>query len=243
MKIRLDQLLVDRGLVPSRTKAQALVLAGEVVVGEQRVDKPGTQVPDDAVVRLKSGAALRYVSRGGFKLEAALDQFGLDPNGLVCADLGASTGGFSDCLLQRGARQVHACDVGYGLLDVKIASNPRVLVHDRLNVRGLTPHILGGRVALCTIDVAFISLELVLPAVRGILTEHGTVVALVKPQFEVGAANIAKGGVVRDPVARQEAIDRVWAVAPPRGVGVEGGMNTPVHRPAGHGEALAWLQL
>ena len=146
-------------------------------------------------------------------------------------------------LLQRGAAQVHACDVGYGLLDVKIASNPRVLVHDRINVRGLTPQQLGERVALCTIDVSFISLKLVLPAARGLLVERGTVVALVKPQFEVGPDKIAKGGVVRDPAARQEAIDRVCDFARRLGFEVRGTMDSPVHGPAGNVEALAWLQL
>jgi 23S rRNA (cytidine1920-2'-O)/16S rRNA (cytidine1409-2'-O)-methyltransferase len=237
-KVRVDQLLVDRGLAPSRTKAQALILAGEVVIDERRVDKPGTAVPETAEVRLKAGAVLRYVSRGGLKLEAALDHFGIDPAGKVCADLGASTGGFTDCLLQRGARRVHACDVGHGQLDQKTARDPRVVVHDRLNVRNVTREDVGEPIDLCTIDVSFISLRLVLPAARGLLEGGGTLVALVKPQFEVGVASVGKGGVVRDEGVRVAAITAIAEFAASRGFTVRGILDSPVHGPAGNVEAL-----
>ncbi len=237
-RVRIDQLLVERGLAPSRAKAQALVLAGQVVAGEARVDKPGQLVPAGVAVRLKEGATLRYVSRGGLKLEGALDRFGVDPAGLVCADLGASTGGFTDCLLQRGAARVHACDVGRGQLDPKVANDPRVRVHDRMNVRAVGPEDLGESVDLCTADLSFISLRLVLPAIRAILRPGGTLVALVKPQFEAGPEKVEKGGVVRDPAARAEAIEAVVAAARATGFDVVGTMDAPIRGPAGNLEAL-----
>ncbi|MBL8956490.1 MAG: TlyA family RNA methyltransferase, partial [Myxococcaceae bacterium] len=176
---RLDQLLVERGLAESRTKAQALILAGQVVVGEARVDKPGTRVARDAEVRLK-GEVLPYVSRGGLKLAAALDHFGLDPTGLTCADIGASTGGFTDCLLQRGAVKVYAIDVGYAQLHQKLRADPRVISKERVNARHLTDEELPEVVQAMVIDVSFISLKLVLPSVLPKL--GGWLVALVKPQ-------------------------------------------------------------
>ena len=209
-----------------------------MVVGETRADKPGHQVAESVEVRLKAGATLRYVSRGGLKLEAALDGFGIDAQGLVCADLGASTGGFTDCLLQRGALRVHACDVGYGQLDSRIARDPRVIVHDRLNVRSVTERDLGEQVDLCTIDVSFISLRLVLGSAKGLLLPEGRLVALVKPQFEVGPAKVAKGGVVKDQAARAEAIAGIAAFARGMGLTVFGTMDSPVHGPAGNVEAL-----
>jgi 23S rRNA (cytidine1920-2'-O)/16S rRNA (cytidine1409-2'-O)-methyltransferase len=230
--------LVERDLAPTRAKAQALIMAGQVVVADQRVDKPGQLVDEAAEIRLKSGAALRYVSRGGLKLEAALDHFALEVSGLVCADLGASTGGFSDCLLQRGAARVHACDVGYGQLDPKIAKDPRVVVHDRINVRGLGVAELGETVDFCCLDLSFISLKLVLPAAVAILRLGGRLVALVKPQFEAGAANVGKGGVVRDPVARAEAITGVVRAAEALGLQIDGTLDAPIRGPAGNLEAL-----
>lgn len=239
-RMRIDQALVERGFAPTRTKAQALILAGEVVADDRRVDKPGTLVSIDATLRLKGGPALRYVSRGGLKLEAALDRFGIDPAGRLCADLGASTGGFTDCLLQRGAARVHACDVGYGQLDPRLATDPRVVVHDRGNVRRLSPTDLGEQVDLCTIDVSFISLRLVLPAARSLIRAGGELVALVKPQFEVGPAHVGKGGVVRDAGARARAIDDIAEAAGRLGFEVRGTMDCPVHGPAGNVEALLW---
>lgn len=231
---RLDQLLVERGLAETRTKAQALILAGQVVVGEARVDKPGTRVPRDAEVRLK-GEVLPFVSRGGLKLAAALDHFHLDPKGLVCADIGASTGGFTDCLLQRGAVRVHAIDVGYGQLHEKLRQDPRVVSRERVNARHLTDDDLPERVGAMVVDVSFISLELVLPAVLPRL--DGWLVALVKPQFEVGRDGVEKGGVVKDPAVRARAIERVRAFVAQR-VEVIGVIDSPTPGPAGNVEAL-----
>ncbi len=238
-KLRLDALLLARGLVETRAKAQALILAGQVVVDEHRSDKPGALVREDAPVRLKEGATLRYASRGGLKLEAALDHFGLDVHGLVCADLGASTGGFTDCLLSRGAFRVHACDVGHGQLASRLATDARVSVHDRLNVRNATAADLGERVDLCTADLAFISLKLVLPAIAGLLKPDGLLVALVKPQFEVGPRFVAKGGVVKDEAARARAIEEVVDTARTLGFSPLGVIDSPIRGPAGNLEALA----
>lgn len=215
-----------------------MVLAGEVVVDDQRVDKPGTLLAESVSLRLKAGATLRYVSRGGLKLDAALDHFSLEVADLICADLGASTGGFTDCLLQRHAQRVHACDVGYGQLDSSIARDPRVVVHDRLNVRAVSPADLGEPVQLCAIDVSFISLRLVLPAAVGLLRPRGWLVALIKPQFEVGAAQVGKGGVVRDPEVRAKAIGEIVSFAKSLGLEVLGTIDSPVHGPAGNVEAL-----
>jgi len=215
-----------------------MILAGEVVVGDHRAEKPGTLVAESVALRLKAGATLRYVSRGGLKLEAALDHFAVDVAGLICADLGASTGGFTDCLLQRGALRVHACDVGYGQLDSRIARDPRVVVHDRLNVRSVSPAALGEQVQLCVIDVSFISLRLVLDAARSLLRPPGWLVALIKPQFEVGAAQVGKGGVVRDEEARASAIAAIVAFTREVGFDVLGTIGSPIHGPAGNVEAL-----
>ncbi len=237
-RLRADRLLLARGLAKSRTQAQALVMAGQVVSGETRIDKPGQLLAEDAPLRLKEGALPRYVSRGGEKLAAALGAFRIDPTGLACADLGASTGGFTDCLLQHGAARVHACDVGRGQLDPRIARDPRVVVHDRVNVRALRPEELGEQVALCTLDLSFISLRLVFPAVAALLASGGRMVALVKPQFEVGRARVGRGGVVRDPEARAQAIREVAAAAEQRRFVVEGVIDSPLRGPAGNLEAL-----
>ena len=236
-KERLDLLLVERGLAETRTKAQALVLAGQVVVGDQRVDKPGTRVPADAELRLK-GEVLPYVSRGGLKLKGALDAFHLDVRGAICADIGASTGGFTDCLLQEGAARVHAIDVGRGQLHEKLRADPRVISRERVNARRLTDEDLPEPVGVVVIDVSFISLKLVLPAVLPKLRAGGLLVALVKPQFEVGPAHIDKGGVVRDAAARQAAIDDVRAFVRDAGLDELGVIDSPVPGPAGNVEAL-----
>ncbi len=243
-KIRIDQLLVARGLAESRTKAQALVMAGAVVVGEARVDKPGALVDPGAPIRLKEDAApQKYVSRGALKLEGALAAFPIDPRGKVCADLGASTGGFTDVLLQRGAAKVYAVDVGYGQLHPKIRGDPRVVVHERENARTLTAESLGERVDLVTADLSFISLRLVLPAVKAILEPGGEAVLLVKPQFEVGKGEVGKGGVVRDDAQRRAALESVEQAA--RGLGFEvlGEAESPVEGPAGNREWLLALRL
>jgi 23S rRNA (cytidine1920-2'-O)/16S rRNA (cytidine1409-2'-O)-methyltransferase len=236
-KERLDVLVVERGLAESRTKAQALILAGQVVVGDQRMDKPGAQVPVDAELRLK-GEVLPYVSRGGLKLKGAIDRFGLDVRGRVAADIGASTGGFTDCLLQEGAVRVHAIDVGYGQLHEKLRTDSRVRSRERVNARYLTEEDLPEKVGVVVIDVSFISLTQVLPSVLPFLEPGGLLVALVKPQFEVGRERIGKGGVVRDAAARQEAIDAVVSFAREQGLNVRGVMDSTLPGPAGNVEAL-----
>ncbi|HZN96092.1 MAG TPA: TlyA family RNA methyltransferase [Myxococcales bacterium] len=236
-KERLDVLLVERQLAESRARAQALVLAGEVVVDDQRVDKPGALVPRDARLRLK-GEAMPYVSRGGLKLKAALDRFALDVRGAVCADIGASTGGFTDCLLQAGAAKVYAIDVGYGQLHHKLQLDPRVISRERVNARHLTEAELPEPVSLMAVDVSFISLRLVLPAALPRLSSGGVLVALVKPQFEAGKEKVGKGGVVRDAAARAEAIDGVRAFVEAAGLDVAGVMDSPIAGPAGNVEAL-----
>jgi len=215
MKIRLDKLLVDRGHAASRERAQALILAGRVLVGEQRVDKPGTAVADDAILRLL-GDDMRYVSRGGLKLEHALAHWKIDLTHLACADIGASTGGFTDCMLQHGAASVLAVDTGYGQIAQKLRSEPRVTLRERTNARLLQPGELAveSTVSFIAIDVSFISATLVLPAVLAALVPAGQrwtgeIVLLVKPQFEAGREFVGKGGIVRDPAGHQLAIDRV----------------------------------
>jgi 23S rRNA (cytidine1920-2'-O)/16S rRNA (cytidine1409-2'-O)-methyltransferase len=236
-KQRLDVLLVQAGLAPTRARAQALVLAGQVVVGETRVDKPGTRVAEDAPLRLK-GEVLPYVSRGGLKLAHALAHFGVEVKGCVAADIGASTGGFTDCLLQKGALRVHAVDVGYGQLHEKLRKDARVVVHERLNARHLAPDALGELVDVLVVDVSFISLSLVLPAVLPLLRPGGQLLALVKPQFEVGKGRVGKGGVVRDEAVRASAVETVRAGAVGLGLSVQGVTDSPILGPAGNREAL-----
>ena len=223
---------------PTRERARRHSFSrGRLVVDDQRVDKPGTRVPVDAELRLK-GEVLPYVSRGGLKLKGALDAFKLDVRGAICADIGASTGGFTDCLLQEGAVRVHAIDVGRAQLHEKLRVDPRVISRERVNARHLTDDDLPEPVSVVVIDVSFISLELVLPAVLPKLSSGGLLVALVKPQFEVGPANIDKGGVVRDQVARQGAIDRIRAFVTAQGLREVGVIDSPVPGPAGNVEAL-----
>jgi 23S rRNA (cytidine1920-2'-O)/16S rRNA (cytidine1409-2'-O)-methyltransferase len=236
-KERLDVLLVDLGLAATRARAQALVLAGQVVVDDQRVDKPGTRVSTDAAIRLK-GEPMPYVSRGGLKLEAALKHFQLDVRGAVAADIGASTGGFTDCLLQAGAARVHALDVGRGQLHARLRSDPRVVLHEGVNARHLGPSELPEPVSLLVMDVSFISLTQVLPATVPFLAPGGVTVALVKPQFEAGRAQVGKGGVVRDDAVRAEAVARVQACMEQLGLVPIGALDSPVHGPAGNREIL-----
>lgn len=205
-KARIDQLLVDRGLADSRAKAQALVIAGSVFLGEQRIDKPGTTVPDDAEILVR-GEKIPYVSRGGVKLAGALDGFAVDPRGLRCLDVGASTGGFTDCLLQRGAAHVVAVDVGYGQLAQKLRDDPRVTNLERTNARALTPEDIGGAADLSVVDASFIGLAKLVDGLARCTRAGGTLVALVKPQFEVGRKEASRGkGVVRDEAVRAGAI-------------------------------------
>jgi 23S rRNA (cytidine1920-2'-O)/16S rRNA (cytidine1409-2'-O)-methyltransferase len=242
-KVRIDHLRVERGLAESRTRAQALVMAGAVVVGEARVDKPGALVDPAAPVRIKPDAApQKYVSRGALKLERALEAFPIDPRGKICADLGASTGGFTDLLLQRGAAKVHAVDVGYGQLHPKLRGDPRVVVRERENARLLRPESLGERVDLVTGDLSFISLRLVLPAVKAILKPGGEAILLVKPQFEVGKGEVGKGGVVRDDAKRRAALDAIADAARALGFEVIGTAESPIEGPAGNREWLLALR-
>jgi 23S rRNA (cytidine1920-2'-O)/16S rRNA (cytidine1409-2'-O)-methyltransferase len=218
LKIRLDKLLVDRGLAASRERAQALILAGRVLVAEQKIDKPGAAIAGDAEVRLL-GDDLRYVSRGGLKLEHALTAWAIDVRGLACADIGASTGGFTDCLLQHGAASVLAVDTGFGQIAHKLRVDPRVSLLERTNARTLAPGSLyrpDAAIRFFAMDVSFISATLVLPALLAALAPpdsrwSGEAVILVKPQFEAGREHVGKGGIVRDPAAHQLAVDRVSA--------------------------------
>jgi len=206
-RIRLDKLLVARGLAPSRERAQALNLAGKVLVAEQKLEKPGSSVDPQAAVRLL-GEDLKYVSRGGLKLELALEHWKINVNGRDCLDVGASTGGFTDCLLQHGARKVIAVDTGYGQIDIKLRQDARVRLLERTNARYLTREQVGQTVDLATFDLAFISVTLVLPAAMA-AAEPREIVVLVKPQFEAGREHVSKGGIVRDPAAQQAAVQRV----------------------------------
>jgi len=238
-KERVDKLLVERGLAPSRQRAQALLMAGLVLVNDQPVTKAGTRVAVDAAIRLR-GKDHGFVSRGGLKLQGALDQFGIDPTGRVCADLGASTGGFTDCLLQRGAARVYAVDVGYGQLAWTIRQDERVVVMERTNVRHLTG--LPEPIDLIVGDLSFISLKLVLPAIATLCGPGAELVLLVKPQFEVGRANVGKGGLVSDPEARAAAVRGVLADAEAAGFSARGEMVSPITgAKAGNVEHLIWL--
>jgi 23S rRNA (cytidine1920-2'-O)/16S rRNA (cytidine1409-2'-O)-methyltransferase len=236
-KKRLDVLLIERGLVESREQGKRLIMAGQVLVDSQVVDKPGTQVAWGADIRLQ--AKPPYVSRGGLKLEAALDSFAVQVTGMVAADVGASTGGFTDCLLQRGARKVYAIDVGYGQLAWRLRQDPRVVVMERVNVRFLES--LTEPIDLATVDVSFISLELVLPSVIAWLKPAGDIIALIKPQFEASPAEVGKGGVVKDPQVHRAVLGKILDWALDRGLAVRGVMASPLKGPAGNVEFLAHL--
>lgn len=239
-KERADLLLVERGLAPSRARAQALILAGVVLSGTRRIDKAGELLPKDAELRLREQDH-PYVSRGGVKMAGALDAFGLSPEGIFAADFGASTGGFTDCLLQRGAARVYAIDVGYGQLHPKLRNDPRVVVMERVNARTLAAGALPEPMQWIVIDASFIGLNKLLPAAHALLAPGGYVVALVKPQFEVGKANIGKGGVVRDEVARAEAIARVCAEAEALGFALKQQADAVIEGPSGNREHFVWL--
>jgi 23S rRNA (cytidine1920-2'-O)/16S rRNA (cytidine1409-2'-O)-methyltransferase len=238
VKVRADQLLVTRGLAPSRAKAQALVLAGKVYVGETRVDKAGAMVADDAAIEVR-GEDHPYVSRGGVKLAGALDAFAVDPAGKHCVDLGASTGGFTDCLLQRGAAKVAAVDVGYGQLAHKLRVDPRVLVLERTNAKTLEPDQVGGLADLVVVDASFIGLGKLLPAIARITKAGGELVALVKPQFEVGREEAAKSrGVIKDAELRARAIGNVEEEVVAAGFDLLGTVDSTLPGPKGNVEAF-----
>ncbi len=219
MKIRLDQLLLERGLAESREKARALILAGRVRVEDQRAEKPGHAVPDDA--RVEVIGRMPYVSRGGYKLAGALDHFGIDPAGRVCLDVGASTGGFTDVLLQRGAARVYAVDVGHGQLDWKLRRDERVIAREGVNARYLRPEDFPEKIELAVCDVSFISATLVVPAIAPLLAPDGEMIVLVKPQFEAGRGEVGKGGIVRDPALHRAACDRVRGAVEAAGFAAE----------------------
>ena len=241
-KERLDVLLVNRGMFESRAKAQAAVMAGQVLVNEQKIDKPGTPVAPEVTIRLL-GNKLPYVSRGGLKLEKALQIFPISVDGKVVADIGASTGGFTDCALQNGAVKVYAIDVGYGQLAWKLRNDERVVNMERTNVRYLEADSLPEQVDAATIDVAFISLDKILPAVHKILKPEGFVVALIKPQFEAGKENVGKKGVVRDAAVHEQVINNVISFAKGEGFGIAGLDFSPIKGPEGNIEYLLHLTL
>ncbi len=238
--MRLDQLLVTRGLCPSREKAQRSIMAGQVLVGGQKAEKPGTRVADDAVVELLAGD--KYVGRGGLKLEAALDHFQIPVAGRTALDIGASTGGFTDCLLQRGAAGVHAIDVGHGQIDWRLRNDPRVTVREGVNARFLTAEDTGGLVDICVADVSFISLTLILPAAFALLMPASDMVVLIKPQFELTPDKVGKGGVVRDPAFRGEAVEKIHRFVEASGHRWQGVIESPITGREGNVEFLAHLQ-
>jgi 23S rRNA (cytidine1920-2'-O)/16S rRNA (cytidine1409-2'-O)-methyltransferase len=239
-KIRLDQLLVQRGMAESREKAKALIMAGAVDVDGTRVDKPGQTVPDSASVSLIKKAS-PYVGRGGLKIEAAIKQFPVDIKDKVILDVGASTGGFTDCLLQHGAGKVIAIDVGYGQLAWKLRQDPRVEVLERTNIRHLKPGDIKEAINAAVIDVSFISLRLVVPPVSDLLLSHAFIIALIKPQFEVGKGKVGKGGVVRDPDLHRDVIQGLADFFRDSGWSVEGHIPSPILGPKGNREFLMYL--
>ncbi len=237
---RLDERLVADGLVESRSQAQARIRLGQVLVDDVPVDKPGTRVRDDAAIRLR-GPARRFVSRGGDKLAAALDDLGLDPAGRVCLDLGASTGGFTDCLLRRAVPAVVAVDVGYGQMEGALRADPRVRVLDRTNARSLTPEQVPEQIDLVTIDVSFISATLLLPRLP-VVAPGAEVLVMVKPQFELGREKVGKGGVVRSDEDRRAAVERVREAAAELGYAEVGRAESRVPGPKGNREVFLWLR-
>lgn len=239
--LRLDQRLVDLGLAENKSRAQGLILAGLVSVDGQKAKKAGQAVRPESQISVQ-GPEHPYVSRGGVKLAGALEHFGLDVAGLVCLDAGASTGGFTDCLLQRGAQAVTAVDVGYGQLAWKLRIDPRVILHERVNARDLPPEMAPGPFDLLVADVSFISLTLVLPGLLPRLGPGGRVLCLVKPQFEAGRQHVGSGGVVRDPAARQEAVDKVAACLEGLELAVLGQCASPILGPAGNVEFFLLAQ-
>ncbi len=241
-KERLDVLLVEKRLCESRSRAQALIMSGEVYVAGQKCEKAGTPVEVDAEIEVR-GNACPYVSRGGLKLEKALRDFGIDPTGFVCSDSGASTGGFTDCLLQKGAKKVFAIDVGYGQLAWSIRTDPRVVCMERTNIRYVTPEQLGESLDFSVVDVSFISLRIVLPAIKALLKPTGQVVCLIKPQFEAGKDKVGKKGVVRDPETHAEVLENFLALARELNLTVRNLTFSPVKGPEGNIEFLGHLSM
>ena len=241
-KERLDILLTQKGLCESRSRAQALIMSGEVYVNGQKCDKAGTQIDCEAEIEVR-GNTCPYVSRGGLKLEKALRDFGIDPTGFVCSDSGASTGGFTDCLLQKGAKKVFAIDVGYGQLAWSIRTDERVVCMERTNIRYVKPEDLGEPLDLSVVDVSFISLKLVLPAIKALLKPTGQILCLIKPQFEAGKDKVGKKGVVRDPAVHVEVLESFLALAAELKLTVRNLTYSPVKGPEGNIEFLGHLSM
>ena len=237
---RLDQRLTELGLAESREKAKATIMSGLVYVNGQKSDKPGTPVADDAEIEVR-GAACPYVSRGGFKLAKALESFNIAPEGWVCIDCGASTGGFTDVLLKNGAAKVYAVDVGYGQLAWSLRTDGRVVVMERTNARGLTPDMFPERMDMAVMDLSFISIRLVLPAVRALVKDGGRCVCLIKPQFEAGKADVGKKGVVRDRAVHERVLREMTEFFPTAGWKLTGLDYSPIRGPEGNIEYLACL--
>lgn len=237
---RIDKVLVERGLAESRTRAQALILAGQVLVREQRIDKPGQLVDPNDDIRIK-GETPRYASRGGLKLEAALREFKINPEGKNCLDVGASTGGFTDCLLQHGAARVWAIDVGHNQIIWRLRQDPRVVVQEGVNARNLSPDQFPVRFDIATIDVSFISLTKVLPSVRNCVKEGADLIALVKPQFEVGKGEVGRGGIVTDPTKHQRVLDEIKRAALELALSPAGLIESPILGAEGNREFLMHL--
>lgn len=241
MKKRLDILVTERGLAESREKAKTLIMAGQVYVDGQKADKPGDTFSEDAAVEVR-GKGLPYVSRGGLKLEKAMREFGLQLQGRTCMDIGASTGGFTDCMLQNGAQRVYSVDVGYGQLAWSLRTDPRVVNLERTNARYLTREQVPEEIGFFSVDVSFISLTLILPAVRPLLAEHGQAMCLIKPQFEAGREKVGKKGVVRDKAVHEEVIEKIRSFALENGFSVLGLTFSPVKGPEGNIEYLIYLE-
>ena len=240
-KIRLDVLLVQTGLCESRERAKALIMAGQVYIDNQKCDKAGMMVPSETSAEIR-GETLKYVSRGGLKLEKAMQTFPIRLSGKVCMDIGASTGGFTDCMLQNGAKQVFAVDVGYGQFAWKLRNDPRVVNMERTNIRYVTPEDIGEPIDFASIDVSFISLRLVLPVAKALLAANGEIAALIKPQFEAGREQVGKKGVVKDPKIHLDVIKNILSFAKSIGLSAAGLTYSPIKGPEGNIEYLAFFQ-
>jgi 23S rRNA (cytidine1920-2'-O)/16S rRNA (cytidine1409-2'-O)-methyltransferase len=241
IKVRLDRLLVERGIALTRERARALILSGIVLVGKERVDKAGALVAADAEIRLR-GEDHPYVSRGGVKLKSALDAFTIDVTGLVALDVGASTGGFTDCLLQAGAKKVYAVDVGYGQFAWKLRKDKRVVLFEKTNIRFFDGRGIEDTVDIATVDTSFISLKLVLPRVVSLVGDKASILALIKPQFEVGKGEVGKKGVVTDPATHERVIEDVAGFCRGLQLEVRGTCESPLHGPAGNREFFIYLK-
>jgi 23S rRNA (cytidine1920-2'-O)/16S rRNA (cytidine1409-2'-O)-methyltransferase len=239
MKVRLDKLLLGKNLAPSRQKAQALIAAGQVLVNNRLIDKSGTLVEDSATIEVRGSCP--YVSRGGYKLEAGIEFFKINPGGFICLDIGASTGGFTDCLLQNGAAKVYAVDVGYGQLAWKLRQDPRVVVMERTNARYLTTDNFADLIDFAVIDASFISLKLLIPPLLPLFRNRISILALIKPQFEVGRGKVGKGGVVQDPALHQEVIAEIITYSKTLGLQSRGVTPSPILGPKGNKEFLIHL--